>query len=192
MRWVACAAYMKGNENCIRNSGQKTVETNQGVGKGTKLNVFWSSAFQTFFLMYHCHNTKHVHGPLSQYNIYICIPLGIENINGYIQDMVLPGCFNGRLKRQHCGNIKYCSCYFCNLMRWDDRESAFISEQWISILVCTLYMFSVHFSIFKTILIVQLFLNFNYWKEIIPKFLCLPTVVHIPPFDNHGLREIEL
>jgi len=26
MIWVGCAAYMKGNENCIRNSGQKTLE----------------------------------------------------------------------------------------------------------------------------------------------------------------------
>jgi hypothetical protein len=34
MRWVGCVAYMKGNETYVRNNGQKTLETNQGVGKG--------------------------------------------------------------------------------------------------------------------------------------------------------------
>jgi len=126
MIWVGCAAYMKGNENCIRNSGQKTLETNKGVGKGTKLKCILEQCFSNIFsnvplsqyktctcntvtvqnmFMVHYHNTK-----------YVCVPLGTATINGYIQDMVLPGCFRGRLKHQRCGNIKFCSRYFCNSM----------------------------------------------------------------------------
>ena len=62
---------------------------------------------------YHCHNTKHVHVPLSQYktctlttvtiqNMYtyhchntkhVGLPLGTANINVYFQDSGLPECF---------------------------------------------------------------------------------------------------
>ena len=89
---------------------------------------FRAVLFKHFFLcttvttqnmfMVHCHSTK-----------YVCVPQGTENINGYIQDMVLPGCFSCQLKHQCCGNIKFCSCYFCNLMQLDDGEPTFISEQ---------------------------------------------------------------
>jgi cytochrome c peroxidase len=80
MIWVECAVYMKGNENCIRNSGQKTLETNKGVGKGTKLKCILEQCFSNIFsndplsqnktcTCNHCHRTKHAHGPLSQYKI---------------------------------------------------------------------------------------------------------------------------
>ena len=72
------------------------------------------------------------------------LPLGIANINAYFQDTGLPGCSAGWQvwslqtcqpeKQQQCGNLKFCSCYFSNLMQLDDRgESVFIFEQFLSI-----------------------------------------------------------
>jgi hypothetical protein len=112
------------------------LETNQGVGKGKKLKCILEQWFSNIFsnvplsqyktytcttvtiqnmFMVHYHNTK-----------YVCVPLGTANINGYIQDTVLPGCFIVRLKYQCCGNIKFCSCYFCNLKRLDDGVCIYI------------------------------------------------------------------
>ena len=82
-----------------------------------------------FFLTYHCHNTKHVR-----------VPLGIANINHYLQDTGLPGCFARgpvsslqtyqQAKQQSCGNLKFRSCPFSNLTPLDDRaESVFTFEQ---------------------------------------------------------------
>ena len=42
---------------------------------------------------YNCHNTKHVHVPLLQYKTCTPIPLGTININAYLQDTGLLGCF---------------------------------------------------------------------------------------------------
>ena len=52
------------------------------------------------------------------------------------------------MKRQHCGNLRFCSCCFCNIMRLDDGESACILEQRNGILVYTVWMF---FSTFQHI-----------------------------------------
>jgi hypothetical protein len=53
------------------------------------------------------------------------------------------------VKQQHCGILKFRSCYFCNIMQLDDRGvSVFtrIFEQWNSILAYTLYMFFLYIS----------------------------------------------
>ena len=79
-----------------------------------------------FFLAYHCHNTIRVH-----------VTLGTANINEYFQDTGLPGCFTGwqvwnlrtwqSAKQQRCGILRFRSCYFSNLKRFDDRgQSVFI------------------------------------------------------------------
>jgi len=45
--------------------------------------IYYISAFQTVFLLYHCHNTKHVR-----------VPVGTANINANFQDIGVPGCFS--------------------------------------------------------------------------------------------------
>jgi hypothetical protein len=72
MRWVACAVYMKGNENCIRNSGQKTLETNQGVGKGTKLKCILEQCFSNIFYV-----------PLSQHKTCSWSTVTVQNMYVY-------------------------------------------------------------------------------------------------------------
>jgi len=46
--------------------------------------VVLASTFRTFSLAYHCYNANHV-----------LLLLGTGNINAYIQDTGLPGCFAG-------------------------------------------------------------------------------------------------
>jgi hypothetical protein len=132
----------------------------------------------------HSHTTKHVHVPLSQYktcrhttvtlqNMYTYtshnikrVPLGSANINAYFQDAFLLGYFDvWEVWQQRCGNLKFHSCYFSDLMQWGDRgECVCAFEQWNSILVSLYKYFSVYFNTFRTILKVHLVcLNFNYW-----------------------------
>lgn len=65
--------------------------------------------------MYHYHNTKHVH-----------VPLGTPNMNGFFQDIGLPGYFNVETSNLHL---------IVFLFKYDGGESAFTFEQRIIILV---------------------------------------------------------
>jgi hypothetical protein len=47
---------------------------------------FFRSVFSNFFLAYRCHNTEHVHVPLSQYKT--CVLLDTANINACFWDTV--------------------------------------------------------------------------------------------------------
>jgi hypothetical protein len=127
---------------------------------------------------YHCHNTKHVHVPLSQYKTckcttrhckYYCLP------SGYWSSGVF-----------RCGNLRFRSCCSSNSKRLDDKGILYLywNNEIVDLSWYTLYRwFSLRLNTLKRILIVQLtFLNFNYKKKIISTF------IRVPPFENKCLK----
>ena len=55
------------------------------TGNGRKKKQKWSlkAVFSNSFLAYHCHNTKHVHVPLSQYKTCTCTTVTTQNMYTY-------------------------------------------------------------------------------------------------------------
>ena len=159
---------------------------------------------------YHCHNTKHVHIPLSQHKTCKHTTVTIQNMYTYhchsTKHVHVPlsqhktcTCTTNYSKfwcilsvywscrMFPCGNIKFRSYHFNNLTRLDDMV--------ICIFIWTMkYFFCIHFmnvcvhdcNTFKTILVVEFLLLILNLKKKNPKF------PRVPPFEKHCPKEWSL